>query len=304
MMAFWISAGVLTLASLGFVLFPLVRRSTPKPVEDTLGVYVYREQLDEVERDAKNGVLSSQEAAMAKNEIERRLLSVIDSGEKKSSKIDRIFSWSAITGIVLIVPVGGLLLYAYLGAPNFPDNPLAKRTAELEWAAQKKQIADVVERLAARLKENPDNSKGWSMLGRSYQILDRRDESIKAYSRAYTLDPDNIDIAINYGQSIVYGDQGRVSKTALAVFEAVLKRDPANLKGRYFLGVSKAQTETGMAEAIKIWTAIEKESPPDAPWLPGLQKQIEFAKRSIGAKKNIKESGGDAKSQSGPLSDG
>lgn len=49
------------------------------------------------------------------------------------------------------------------------------------------QIQQMVERLAERLKSNPDDLAGWARLGRSYKVLGRLEEAEAAYGRASKL---------------------------------------------------------------------------------------------------------------------
>jgi cytochrome c-type biogenesis protein CcmH len=52
-------------------------------------------------------------------------------------------------------------------------------------------INAMVERLAARLQQQPDDAEGWSRLGRSYMVLQRPDKAREAYTRALRLKPDD-----------------------------------------------------------------------------------------------------------------
>ena len=44
-----------------------------------------------------------------------------------------------------------------------------------------------MERLAARLQQEPDNAEGWVMLARSYTSLKRFDDAAVAYAKAHRL---------------------------------------------------------------------------------------------------------------------
>ena len=49
----------------------------------------------------------------------------------------------------------------------------------------------MVDKLAARMKEQPDDAEGWTMLARSYTVLGRFAEALPAYARAAELQPNN-----------------------------------------------------------------------------------------------------------------
>ncbi len=71
-------------------------------------------------------------------------------------------------------------------------------------AAPKELLPDVntmVERLAARLKDKPDDAKGWRMLGWSYFYIGRHKEAVAAYARAVELDPKSEDLKFEYEEA-------------------------------------------------------------------------------------------------------
>jgi cytochrome c-type biogenesis protein CcmH len=187
-----------------------------------------------------------------------------------------------VAAIVFVIPVGIISVYMMLGVPNLPDNPLANRADELSKVADSKQFSDMADKLLARLEKNPDDAAGWGMLGRTYRVIARPADSAKAYSRAYALSPDDPIVAIDYGEALVIAEKGHVTEAARMAFEKALALDPRNLKGLYFLGVAKAQTDGQLPEAIRIWEGIVKDAPPDAPWLTDLRNLIARAKESMG----------------------
>ena len=48
-------------------------------------------------------------------------------------------------------------------------------------------ILGMVERLAGRLKDNPDDAEGWRMLARSYEVLGETDKAKEARAKAEAL---------------------------------------------------------------------------------------------------------------------
>ena len=66
------------------------------------------------------------------------------------------------------------------GAP--PSPPAAALPA-----GQEEMILGMVERLAGRLKDNPDDAEGWRMLARSYEVLGETDKAKEARAKAEAL---------------------------------------------------------------------------------------------------------------------
>ena len=78
-----------------------------------------------------------------------------------------------VSAFVLLVGVGG---YWMQGRPDALQGPPATEEAGNDGVSQE-QINTMVESLAARLKQQPDDAKGWAMLGRSYLVMGRHAEA-------------------------------------------------------------------------------------------------------------------------------
>ncbi len=70
----WPVLGAMTLAALALLLFPLWRRESGSIGREAYDIVIYRDQLDEIERDLARGVVTIDEAEAARSEIARRLL--------------------------------------------------------------------------------------------------------------------------------------------------------------------------------------------------------------------------------------
>lgn len=89
--------------------------------------------------------------------------------------------------------------------------PLSRETVEdaerMGADEQSKMIQSMVERLANRLKDNPDDLAGWLRLGNAYRVLGRAADSADAYARAAALDDGNPDTAALYQRALVEAAQ-------------------------------------------------------------------------------------------------
>jgi cytochrome c-type biogenesis protein CcmH len=153
------------------------------------------------------------------------------------------------------LPVAALAVYLAVGSPGAlsPQADPGAVTAE--------QVDDMVGRLAARLRESPDDVDGWKMLGRSYAVLGRFGEAVDAYAKAAAREPrdaallaDFADaLAMTRGQSL----QGEPEQLVLRALEI----DPQNLKALALAGTAAFERKA-FAAAADFWQRMLPLVPP------------------------------------------
>ncbi len=270
-MTFWLIAGAMTALAVGLLLPPLLRRpaqSTPRQAYD---LSVYRDQLTEVERDVQRGVLTPDQAAAARTEIERRLLAA--AGDEPAAKRPARPAgkpWPLAAGLAAGLPLAALGLYILLGAPGVPGLPLAERERP---GAVAQDAVQLVERLAQQMAEAPEDPGGWRLLARAYSELGAFDEAGRALHQAIARGDESADTRAALGEALTAANGGRVVPDARRAFAAALERDPANPRARYYGGLAYAQDDRP-DEALRVWQTLARESPADAPWQPFLTEQI------------------------------
>ena len=289
MIGLWITIAVLTAVALGLLLVPLARRGrAPAPTRAAYDITVYRDQLAEVDRDLERGLLGDDQARAARIEIQRRMLAAGpedgSGGTEEPARPRPRGSVAVIAAIAAAVPAGAVGLYLYLGSPGAPGQPFAERGtatagADAE-AGDQEGLRAVVGRLAERLLRNPDDLNGWLLLARSYMTLEHYDDAANAFRRAMGLSDNRADIAAGYAEAVALGDGGPITPEVRQIFEGVFAAEPGNTKARYYLGLAKAQ-QGDVRGALQDWVDLRVLSPPDAPWHPVLEQQIERAARAL-----------------------
>ncbi|HCX33015.1 MAG TPA: c-type cytochrome biogenesis protein CcmI, partial [Rhodocyclaceae bacterium] len=121
----------------------------------------------------------------------------------------------------------------------------------------------MVEKLAARLKEEPGNVEGWVMLARSYGVLRRFAEAAQAYGRASSLRPDDAQLMVDHADALAMAQGRSLDGEPERLIAKAVGIDPANVKARLLAG-TVAFEKRDFAGAVAHWRAALDRLPPDA----------------------------------------
>jgi cytochrome c-type biogenesis protein CcmH len=270
MMALWLACSALTLLAAYWLARPLLRggRRAPAPRLD-YDLAVYRDQLRELERDRARGLLGEEEAAAARTEIERRVLSAsqADPPARQAAPEQRAPAL-ALLFAALALPVAAGALYLALGQPGLPSMS-AGRDAPPSDRADAKRLAEL-ERKAA---QNPARLADRLALA-EYHFEQRRFRSAaENYRLALDLARGRPDIAALLGEALTRASGGMVTEPARRAFEQALAGAPRDPRARFFLGLADAQAGRHR-QALVRWLSLEAEAAADAGWLATLRQEI------------------------------
>lgn len=300
-MAFWIVSVAMALGVAALLALAMMRARRGGPLDsDTADVRVYRDQLAEVDRDLARGVLTEAEAEQVRIEISRRLLEADRKAAARDDASAVTSPGTTLTALAVgaVVVAGAVALYLRIGAPGYPDLPLAARieaadaaranrpsqeAAEAEVAARIPPVTnaeprhlELVEQLRGALADRPDDLTGFTLLARNEAALGNFAAARVAQERVIDLKgdtatgPDYADLA----DLMILAAGGFVSPEAEEVLVEALRRDPQNGTALYYSGLLYAQT--GRPDrAFAVWRPLMEGSSPDAPWYLPIRAQIE-----------------------------
>ena len=272
MILFWVLGALLAAAALALAARPLWRRRAGGAVSrDAMNAAVYRDQVRELDADLASGAIAPADHGRARQELERRVLEDFSTVEGPSAPGGNRF----VAYAVCAIPLLAIAIYMAVGNPG---------VIALEDAAQatQHQIEAMVERLAAKLKDQPDDVEGWKMLGRSYGALGRFPEAAEAYAKAAVRAPRDADLLVDFADVLAMANGQRLAGDPEKLIERALQIDPKNLKGLALAGTA-AFNRGDFAGAAARWERMLALLPADSEDARVIRDNIEQARAKAGA---------------------
>ncbi len=265
-MILWLILAAMTAAAVFAVLWPL-SRNTGSTRSGGSDVAVYRDQIDEIERDLAAGLIGSTEAEAARVEISRRLLAAADAVQAtppalRATPAARRRRFFAVASL-LTLPILAAGLYLRLGAPELA---FAQRTPQSDDATAEQSIESLIAQAEEHLQRNPEDGRGWEVLAPVYMRLDRYSDAVNAWRNALHLLGESAERDANLGEALTAEANDVVTAEAKAAFVRAVTLDDTLVSPHYYLGLA-AEQDGHREEAAKIWRDLIAEAPTGAVWV-------------------------------------
>ncbi len=244
------------------------------------------QSLQELEVELAQGRLEQEDYDRLKATDEQRLLGVMDRLEalaaaQPASSSERAAqpanAWGTAIAVSLVVVILSVGTYGFLQWRTI--NRLVG--IQTERAGQMPDPREMVARLEARLKDNPDDVQGQMMAGRSYMVLERMDDAKHAYEKVLELDPRNYEAHYNLGVIMIEErkfDDPKIFETALKHFDRVLVDRPNEPGVNWYKGLALWYLKR-YRETEEFWATAYKNLDPGS-------QDAEFVKQALAKLRN------------------
>lgn len=161
---------------------------------------------------------------------------------------------TALLAAVIVVTVGlSAGMYYFIGSPGASSG-----------AGSVADVNDVVVSLKERLAESPDDIDGWTLLGRSYQAMQRYDDAIAAFESAIELEHgQNASTLAALAIVLMEKSGGEMSQRSSSLFENALSLEPTNANALFYGGAAAAQRGNTALAADRWEILLQQNAPPD-----------------------------------------
>jgi len=162
-----------------------------------------------------------------------------------------------------------------------PSREQQDTMAALTPEQRQQAVRGMVEGLAARMKDNPQDRAGWLRLANAWKVLGENAAAVDAYARADALAPVDARLLTDWAEAHVRQlKPGEApSPDAVAVLQRLEKAEPRNGLALFYLGAAAFAAGDRKAAAAR-WKTLLALLPADAPIRPMLEERIKEAEET------------------------
>lgn len=247
MTLFWILASGLCLMAASFILLPLYlglkreegSRSDDDSSSDSdregLNVAIYAERLTEYKKALEAKEIDEDEFKILEIELKKNLLSEteerIETEEKmliKTNETSRTVSFPL--AIAILIPLFAVISYSDIGLSwgAIEDVVLADEMKRAD-PHDKQGMSDSVEKLAAKLRTQPDNHEGWFLLAQSYLNMAEYEKSADTFKFLMDKFPQDHGLASYYAETVYLAENREMTPRAVAAIDHTLSLNPEDV---------------------------------------------------------------------------
>lgn len=273
MIEFWLSAGLLLLAALSFLLIPILRGRGHQQEEDrtALNVALYQERVAELAAQQAAGVLDEVQMAKGRDEAARELLADTEGAEPtRQGRLGKALPLLA----ALLVPLMALGLYLHFGAAD-------KVELTQEFAEAPKSMEEMTARLERVVQAQPESAEAMYFLGRAYMAEQRPADAARTFERAVALAGRQPELLGQWAQALYFAADKQWSAQLQALTDEALKADPNEVTSLGLRGIAAFEGER-YQEAIDYWKRLLAQLPEGDASRAALQGGIDRAAERLG----------------------
>lgn len=247
MSTFYIVSALLCILGLLFVVYPWLRRERQDNRLEVSNVSVIRARIDEIEREASEGLISEAEKRASIDEMKVALVDETkeDLSSSHHSSFKALFIGAIPTlaiGIWVYVDANQLsglsqLQYALNNTQEL-NNRIVLQPANDVSPQEFQKYALVIRQ---QLREKPNDATGWTWLARINMTLGQMEESTSAFKKALALSPQDDDLRARYAQAAMMKGTEEGLEIANHQLSYLIKKTPTNREYRLLMTVVAAQ---------------------------------------------------------------
>ncbi|HEY2863071.1 MAG TPA: c-type cytochrome biogenesis protein CcmI [Casimicrobiaceae bacterium] len=262
---FWFLAAALLLGALSILVWPLLRppRAAAAVDADSAAIAVFRDQKRAIDAELDSGAITGAERDVVLGDLAQRMAEEIGGPTRPKDVVAAARpAWPLAIVLLLSIPALAIALYRQVGDPGAAATIAAVTGADGgAHELSEQQIVAMIDDLAHRLEQHPNDAQGWALLARSNYALGRFPAAADAFAKASALTQDNADLLADYADALAMVQGNHLAGKPVALIERALAIDPQHQKA-LALAATAAMEERDPDKAIAYWRRLGAQLPP------------------------------------------
>lgn len=253
---------VLIIVCVLFLIIPILKAPSSQDslARDQQNINIAREKKTVLVNQLDEGEMTQEEYESALSDLEASLALDLERQQSLESNVEG-GQW-AVYLIAVMVPVISIFMYIQLGEYRVIEDPSLENPREAVAESPHGQgsnpsIGEMIEQLKTHLKENPEDARGWFMMGRTMMAQQNFAEAVTAYQRSYELSKSAPDPSIMLALAdalAMTSNRVMTGEPEQLVLEA-LAMSPENPTALWLAGLA-AEQGGRYREAYDYWTKL------------------------------------------------
>lgn len=188
-----------------------------------------KQRKAELQRDLEQDLIDQEQFDLALEEISATLAIELTQGAvtTKESKPIGVTIWL----VIIMLPIFSIGVYQSLSTYS----PTANAVSALD--ATPPSLEQSAEKIRQHLIDNPSDAQAWKMLGLSYFELNKIEESLKAYEKAYQLNPKDARLLVEYASTMISANDDQFTGRPVTLIKQALEIEPNAPDALYLAGM-------------------------------------------------------------------
>lgn len=256
MIAFWVSAIILTLLATLFVAWPLLStfKTTSAIARKNINISIFEEHLRELDELHHNGDIDDQQYQTQKKELENTLWEDV---QVNDAEFNQQTNKNGLLVLAIIIPLCAFALYGLWGNLNEVKLSNAIERSVMAPSSEERDHAhqEVISILEKNTQTQPDNFDDWFLLGEFYVQTKNYQGAAEAFGRAVSIQSNNAEALAQYAQALYFAGNNKLTFAVTSTAEQALKIDPDQPTALGLLGIAAFENKQ-YSKAINYWQKI------------------------------------------------
>ena len=252
-MIFWVAAIGLLVLALAIVALPMwrVRSAAPAPQRSGQNIQIAREQKAQLDAQLERGEIDQAEYDNAYLDLQTELAIELEHADRDSE--EGRGGWMLYV-VLLAVPLISVSLYFNFGEYRVVQDP-SLTMAQAPLSEPHMSVDEMITTIKERLREEPEDARGWYALGRAYGIKRDFASAAIAYQRTHDLVGDQPEVLFSLADALAMQNNGNLLGKPEELVKRGLEIAPRYPNGLWLAGLIAEQRQD-FAGAHRYWSLL------------------------------------------------